>query len=135
MKLLTASILFIYGIFSLSNSKDVPQILEKYMEWTQTGKTCLGNSIFDAKVNLTYQVRAGEFESTPFHEYLSKVEHAAASVTRSMAVAQLRVFGNKATAYLSDVSLEGDFTLIHQLSLRKRKYDWRIKAIKIIDAS
>lgn len=131
MKLLAASILVIYGILAVSNSNDVPQILDAYMEWTQTGKTCLSNAIFDANVDLTYQVGAGEFESAPFLEYLDKVEHAATSVPRSMAVVQFRIFGNKAMASLTDVSVDGDFSLVHQLSLRKKKDDWRIKAIKI----
>jgi hypothetical protein len=133
MKLFTTSILFFFGIFGVSNSNDVPQILDEYIKWTKTGETYLSNIIFDIKVDLTYQVSEGEFESTPFYEYLGKVEIGATSVPRSMAVTHFNLAGNHAIAYLTDISIDGDFSLVHILSLRKKKNEWRINAIKIVD--
>lgn len=133
MKLFDLSILFFFGSFGGFNSDDVPQVLEEYIKWTQTGETDLSKAIFDSKVGLTYQTGEGEFTSTSFCEYLSKVESAATSVSRSMAVTHFNLFGNKATAYLTDHSGEGDFSLVHILNLRKRESAWRIHAIKIMD--
>ena len=133
MKLFAMSILFFFGAFGGFKSDDVPQLLDEYIKWTQTGQPDLSKIIFDAEVGLTYQAGEGELTSTPFYEYLSKVENAATSVPRSMAVTHFNLFGNKATAYLTDHSGEGDFSLVHILNVRKRENEWRIYAIKIID--
>ncbi len=135
MKLFAASIIYLFGILGGPNSNDVRQILDGYIHWTQTGKAHVSNVIFEEKVDFTYQVAGDEFESTPFSEYQSKVESAATSVPRTMAVTHFNLSGNKATAYLTDVSTEGDFSLVHVLCLRKRKNEWRINAVKIMAGS
>lgn len=135
MKLFAASILFYLGIGGVPHSNEVSQILDRYIQWTQTGQPHLSNLIFDADVDLTYQAREGEFESTPFPEYASKTESAATSVPRSMTVVDFSISGNRATAYVRDVSMDGDFSLVHQLRLKKKKNEWRITAIKIMPDS
>ena len=133
MKLFAMSILFFFGTIGAFKSDDIPQLLNEYIKWTQTGEPGLSKVIFDTAVNLTYQAGEDEFTSTSFYEYLSKIENAATSVPRSMAVTHFSLFGNKATAYLTDHSGEGDFSLVHILSLGKKENEWRIYAIKIID--
>jgi len=133
MKILAMSILFFFGTLGAFQSNAVPQLLDEYIKWTQTGEPDLSKSIFEAKVDLTYQDGEGACISAPFYEYLTKVENAATSVPRSMAVTHVNLFGNKARAYLTDHSGESDFSLVHILKLRKRENEWRIHAIKIMD--
>ena len=133
MKFLLTSILFLFGLQNESNSHSAPQILDEYISWTQTGKTRLNAPIFGAKVNLTFQFGEGKLESSSFYEYQNKIEAAATSVSRSMEVSRFNLSGKTATAYISDISGEGDFSLVHILSLRKNGKRWRIKAIKVIE--
>lgn len=132
MKLFAMS-LFFFGTLGAFKSDDVPQLLDQYIKWTQTGEPDLSKTIFEAEVGLTYQAGKGESTSTPFYEYLIKVEKAATSVPRSMAVTDVNLFENKARAYLTDHSADGDFALVHILNVRKRENKWRIHAIKILD--
>jgi len=133
MKVLAISILSFFGAFGVSQFNEVNLLLDQYMEWTQTGESDLGKALFDAEVELTYQTGEEEMLSAPFNEYRSKVESAATSVARTMAVIDFSHSGNKAKAYLTDQSDEGDFSLVHRLELRKRGSEWSIYAISIID--
>ena len=125
--------LFLLLSFGAFPSVEVTQLLNHYIIWTQTGASNLAQVIFTEQVDLTYQHEAGKCTSTPFHEYVIKIENAARSVSRTMVVKHVDHSDNKATAYLSDDSKAGDFSLTHRLQLRKRQKEWKIYAIKILD--
>ncbi len=127
------AVYFLFPVLSPFKLSEIPPLLEEYITWTQTGDSNISNIIFTSTVDLTYQDGSGECVSTPFQVYLSKVESAARSAPRSMTVSRFHHFGNRATAYLTDQSKEGDFSLTHLVRLRKRQKQWRIHAIKIID--
>ncbi len=133
MKLIAVGITCFFGTFGTLKSDGVLRLLVDYIKWTQTGDTELSQTIFEAEVDLTFQKGIGECTVSAFPEYQGKVEDAATSISRSMDVTHFGLSGNRATAYLTDLSGEGDFSLLHILNLRKRENKWRISAIKIID--
>ena len=132
MQLYNICITFSFGIMGAYTSNEFPKALTEYMTWTQTGDPGLSGKIFDTKVDLIYQDSEDELEPTSFYDYRSKVENAAASVSRSMAVEHFKLFGKDAIAYFVDRLDEGDFLFVHILKLRRKKDEWKIHTIEIL---
>ena len=116
--------LFLLLPFGAFPSGEVSQLLNHYIIWTQTGASNLAQVIFTKQVDLTYQHGADKCTSSPFIEYVSKIENAARSVSRTMVVKHVDHSEHKVTAYLTDDSKAGDFSLTHILQLRKRQKEW-----------
>lgn len=132
MNLIVTSGLWLLSLVLAPNSSTVPQVLNEYIQWTTTGQMDPGRELFDRQVNLTCEVEPGKFAAVPFDKYRRNLADGAVSAPRSMAVLAFERSGSEATARLSDLSEEGDFSLVHVLRLRKRSAGWRIYAIRIL---
>lgn len=121
--------------FAPTQASEVQSLVSAYMEWTQSGQADLSKRIFAKQVDLSYQRKEGEFVALPFTDYQTKIESAAASVRRTMTIAELELQDDWASAHLSDLSDEGDFSAMHILDLQQLDHQWRVRAIRILPLS
>jgi hypothetical protein len=125
------STLLLFEALGIFHSNEITPLLNNYIKWTQTGEEGLSSAIFGSEVELSYLDEDGDTISIPFLDYQMKIENAATSVARTMTIIDANLHENLATAYLTDDSNEGDFSLVHQLSLKKENQEWTIYAIRI----